>query len=312
MLKRGLGHRVKVASIRKDPSPFTTTFPAEVLHVELESGEKTSIFLKRLGCEESDHPEKQRRDREIRLYEGLLKDDDLPVAKYYGSTWNAATHQYELFLEHVDDWNLKYQGLDVWFTAARRIAHLHAYFSARVDRLLASDFLLHFDDSYFWFWAHRAVSVVAERSPDLAANLDAVVRNYDLVTDLITSQPLTLVHNDLSPKNVIADRSRTPARIIFVDWEMAGVGCGALDLVHLKYGLDRASDRRMREAYCGELTGTGLVPTGAKDRNSLFMACEVHKTVYRLAFSTTWQLPIETVSRWVAETQQFLRGIQTA
>jgi aminoglycoside phosphotransferase (APT) family kinase protein len=143
--------------------------------------------------------------------------------------------------------------------------------------------------------------VVGGQSAELAAALAPVVDGYDRVTEVLDQQPLTLVHNDLAPKNVLADRSRSPARICFVDWEMAGVGCGLLDLVDLKYGLDPASDRRMCAAYGAELAGTGLLPSSPRGLRRLFAACELHRTVYRLAFSRVWGVPPERAAQWVAE-----------
>jgi aminoglycoside phosphotransferase (APT) family kinase protein len=146
---------------------------------------------------------------------------------------------------------------------------------------------------------------VASRSADLAAKLRRVVDRDDAPADVLAAQPKTLVHNDLSPKNVIADRSSSPARICFVDWEMAGVGCGVMDIVHLKYGLDRKDDRRMRAAYCAELAGTELLPSGREDLTSVFAACELHRTVHRLAHVNHWRTPLETVDRWVADARRF-------
>jgi len=309
LLQDAQGRGVKVSGLRHKPSPFATLFPAEVLSVSLEGGGEVPLFVKHLGSEQSDHPDKQCRDREVRVYEELLADGRLPAAKYYGSRWNEVTKRREVFLEYVDDWNLKYQGLEHWFTAARRLAQFHAHFAARAERLLASDFLLRLDAPYFYAWAGRALSEVAEQSAEIAAELESVVDNYDRVTEVLCRQPSTLVHNDLSPKNVMADRASSPARICFVDWEMAGIGCGLMDLVQLKYGLDPANDQKMCAAYCEELAGTALLPPSARARSSLFAACEVHQTLYRLAHSRSWRLPMAKVARWVAEARQSIARI---
>jgi hypothetical protein len=87
---------------------------------------------------------------------------------------------------------------------------------------------------------------------------------------------------------------------------MAGVGCGLVDLVDLKYGLDPVNDQKMRTAYCAELAGTDLLPSSPQDRSSLFAACELRQTVYRLAHSKSWGLPIAKVAQWVTEAQQFV------
>ena len=88
-VERLLGERfrrgVEVASLKREASPFSTLFPADVLSLELRNGGTMSLFLKHLGSEQSDHPEKQCREREIRIYQNLFSENGLPVPKYYGS-----------------------------------------------------------------------------------------------------------------------------------------------------------------------------------------------------------------------------------
>jgi aminoglycoside phosphotransferase (APT) family kinase protein len=98
------------------------------------------------------------------------------------------------------------------------------------------------------------------------------------------------VHNDLSPKNVLTDTTADPARIRIIDWEMAGTGCGLLDLVHLAYGLDPADAEAMLRIYRAELEGSDLLPAAAGELVRLRAGCELHKTVYRLAHCREWGL----------------------
>jgi hypothetical protein len=300
---------VKVIGWKSKPSPFVVAgvFPIEVLHISLQEGGEVVLFVKHLGPEQADHPDKQHRDREPRIYEELLGGDSLPVPRYYGSRWNEVTKRLEFFLEYIGDWSLKYQDLEHWFPAARCLAQFHAHFAGRTTQLLARDYLLRLDALYFHQWAERGLAVVAEQASELADQLAKVVNNYGRVADILARQPLTLVHNDLAPKNVLADRSHHPARICFVDWEMAGVGCGLLDLVHLKYGLDPASDQAMRMAYCAELAGTNLLPSNPTELSRLFAACEIHHTLYRLASSKAWRLPLDRVGQWVTEAYNLAR-----
>jgi aminoglycoside phosphotransferase (APT) family kinase protein len=265
--------------------------------------------VKHLGPEQADHPDKQRRDREVRIYEELLGEGGLPVPRYYGSAWDEASGRRQVFLEHVADWDLRYQSLEHWFTAARSLARLHAHFAGRAGQLVACDFLLRLDAHYLHGWAERAVDVAGGYATDLAAALARVVSSYGRVCEVLARQPPTLVHNDLAPKNVLADRSHDPARICFVDWEMAGVGCGLLDLVDLKYGLDPASDQAMGVSYRAALEGSRLLPDDPGEMDSLLAACELHKTAYRLAHSRSWRLPFDTVARWVAEAGQLLARV---
>lgn len=313
LLSKGRQPGIAVTGWRREPSPVAVPglFPIEVLHVSLQGGEDVALFVKHLGPEQEDHPDKQCRDREPRIYEDLLDGDGLPVPRYYGSRWNEVTGRREVYLEYIGDWSLKYQDLDSWFPAARRLAQFHAAFAGRAAELAACDYLLHLDAPYFRRWAERALVVVAQQSTDLADELGGVVDRYGPVADTLARQPVTLVHNDLAPKNVLADRSRRPARICFVDWEMAGVGCGLLDLVHLKHGLDSASDEAMCTAYCAELDGSGLLPSSEFELRRLFAACELHHTLYRLAHNQSWHLPLARVSEWVAEARDLAERVDT-
>jgi len=303
LLEEAWRRPVNVISLQRRPSPFATLFPAEVLSISLEGGDRFSLFLKHLGSEQADHPDKQCRDREIRIYEELLRDKDLPVVRYYGWRWDETTKRRELFLEYIDDYKLEWHELEHWFTAAHRLAYLHAHFAQRVEKLLACDFLLRFDSTYFMEWANRALCTVGNQSVELATKLEPIVQRCSRIADLLSGQSLTLVHNDLAPKNALANTSHSPARICFVDWEMAGVGCGLLDLVHLNYGFKAAEDRKMRSIYCAELAGTGLLPSSARDLKSLFAACALHKGLYRLAGSQSRGVGVKRVARWVSEVQ---------
>jgi hypothetical protein len=296
---------VKIRSLARENSPFACLFPAEVVTATFESGEERRFFLKQLGLEEADQPDKQDREREARVYRELFQTPELPVPGYFASQWNEASGRLELLLEYIDDWNLKYHELTHWYTAARRLADLHLHFHRCRNRLATCGFLLRFDGAYLQGWADRAQAAVRAHAPAVAPRLERITTRYGRVARTLAAQPATLVHNDLAPKNVIADRSTTPARICFVDWEMCGVGCGLLDLVHLKYGLEPAADERMLATYFDALAGTPLAPAPGARRQQALAACELAKTVYRLAYCKVWQLPLERVTEWVTQSEEW-------
>jgi aminoglycoside phosphotransferase (APT) family kinase protein len=305
MLGEVFGRPVAVASMTREPSPFATVFPAEILRVELVGGDTMALFLKHVGTEQWDHPEKQRRDREIKVYARLLHDRELPVPGCLGARWNEATQRHQLFLEYVEGWSLKYHHMDHWFAAARELARLHRHFARNVATVQEADFLLSFDADYYRAWAHRARDVVRECYPALLPPLADIIESYGRAVDILTAQPPTLVHNDLSPKNVLIDLSGSMPRICFVDWEMSGVGCGLLDLVHLKYGLQGEDERGMLEAYRAALAGTGILPEVSGAWEQLLAACELHKAFHRLWRSRVWQTPADVVEQWIGEAREF-------
>lgn len=307
-VRRAAGPGAEVVSARRTPSPYATVFPSEVVSVELASGERVSIFVKHLGGEQRDHPDKGVRDREALVYGELLGDPGLPVPLFLGSDRNPATGRLELFLEYVDGWNLKYHGLRHWYEAARRLAQLHRAFARRGDELLRRDFLLRLDRDYLFAWAGRAVAAVAPLSMGLARRLQRTVDDLGVAANLLGAQPPTLVHNDLAPKNVIAANSASPGRVCIVDWEMAGVGCGMVDLAHLTHGLPPHEAERMVGLYEAELAGTGLVPAGEEGK-CLLAACRLHETLYRLAHADAWQLPHERVEEWIEDSEALNREV---
>jgi Phosphotransferase enzyme family len=307
-VRRAAGPGAEVLGVHRTPSPYAGVFPAEVVSVELASGERIPIFVKHLGEEQRGHPDKRVREREVRVYGELLGDRGLPVPRFLGSDLNDATGCRELFLEYVDGLNLKYQGLRHWYTAARRLAQLHLAFARGGDRLLEQDFLLRLDRDYLLAWAGRAVAAVSSLSAELANRLQRTVDDLDVAVDLLAEQPPTLVHNDLAPKNVIADTSASPDRTCIVDWEMAGVGCGLIDLAHLTYGLPPGEVERMLGLYGEELTGTGLMPSD-DEAIRLLASCQLHGALYRLAHADLWRLPLERVGEWIAESEELNREV---
>lgn len=307
-VRRAAGAGVEVLAVHRTPSPYAGVFPAEVVAVELTSGERISIFVKHLGEEQQSHPDKRIRDREVRVYDELLGDRGLPVPRFLGSGLNEATGCRELFLEYVDGWNLKYQDLRHWYTAARRLAQLHLAFARQGDFLLEQDFLLRLDRDYLLAWAGRAVAAVSSLSAELASRLQRTVDDLGTAVDLLAAQPPTLVHNDLAPKNVIAETSVSLDRTCIVDWEMAGVGCGLIDLAHLTYGLPPREAERMFDLYGEELTGTGFVPSDEEGLR-LLASCRLHGTLYRLAHAEVWRLPLGRVGEWIDDSEELNREV---
>ncbi|MBA2439814.1 MAG: phosphotransferase [Thermoleophilaceae bacterium] len=303
------GGVVAISSLSTERSRYATRSVAGTVTAELADGSFERIFVKTIDPGGGEDPDKLPRDREPRVYRRLLDHRQLPAAAFLAARTSAFSGVHYLALEHVDDWSLKYQELEHWYTAARRLAELHAHFAARVDDLRDCDFLLRLDQSYFAAWADRGVDAVERASTPLGRRLRQALRGHDEVAELLASQPPTLVHNDLAPKNVVAETSLRPARICFVDWELAGVGCGLLDLVHLMHGLPPDAEREMCSAYRDGLEGSDSpFADGAADH--LLAACALQNTLYRLAHIGAWRVAGATVAGWVDEIERLSDGVR--
>jgi hypothetical protein len=54
------------------------------------------------------------------------------------------------------------------------------------------------------------------------------------------------------------------------------------------------------------LRGTRLLPDDELEFARLLAACELHKSLYRLAHSAMWKLPLERIAQWIADCEGFL------
>jgi Ser/Thr protein kinase RdoA (MazF antagonist) len=310
LLSAARGQATRVASVSRRPSPFATLSPVEILAAELDGGESLLLFLKRGGGEQAGHPDKQCANREMRVYAELLRDEGLPVVRFNGALRDCGGGQQALLMEYLDAWSLKYCDLAQWEAGVRRLAELHAHFAAQPARLWRCDALLRFDADYFRGWAERALTAAAECDADLARQLEPLVRNNGLAANLIASTRATLVHNDLSPKNVLIDRSCDPPRVAVIDWEQAGVGCGLLDLAHLTYGLDERDLRRMCDAYRAAWPDRPRLPEGEAQFDAVLASCQFQKALYRLARWKAWRVPPARVRQWVGEAERHSARVQ--
>jgi Phosphotransferase enzyme family len=294
-----------VTAMRRSPNPYSTLSPTEVLELELGSGGAVAVFVKRLGEAQPDHPDKRQREREPLLYESLLAGAGLPVPRCLGIGRDEHGRARELYLEHIDGLDLRYRGLEHWYATAAQLAGLHRRFAAAGELDDARELLLTLDERYFVAWAERAAKEIAALHPAPAERLARLVERIEPAAALLAAQPATLVHNDLSPKNAMTVDGGGPPRVAFVDWELASAGCGALDVVHLAYGLDPVSRRRLLDVYWLGLDGSPLAVAEGSERAAVVAACELHKTLYRLAHAGAFGSDEATVSRWVEEAESW-------
>jgi aminoglycoside phosphotransferase (APT) family kinase protein len=301
-----LGAERRITAIEASPSPFAGVWPADAVSVEFDGGGTMALWVKRLGAPECGHPDKADPDREPRVYAELLDDRELPVARCHGCRRDLDTGERLLVLEHVQNWDLRYHGLETWQIAVRALARLHARFAARGDALDRVGFLLSVDGEYVRRWAARAAGALARAGAAPPRRLDRLSEAGEAVAEVIGGQPRTLIHNDLAPKNVVADTAAQPARICIVDWETAGVGCAVLDLAHLLYGLEGRDERRLVACYRSE--APGLLPSGAAGAR-VFAACRAHKALFRLAHPALWSHRPAVARAWLDEVDRAVRAL---
>jgi hypothetical protein len=299
----------EVVRLSRRPYRYATSAPLEELHVELSDGVKLDLILKDLSRERllgearATKPEfLHLPEREVQAYRGIL------VAAGVGPRCVAAVAESDparhwLLIEKVPGVELWQVGeLSVWEEVARWLGRFHQGFSGRLDEVRnANPYLLDLSAAWFRSWCRRASEVLADSDDPRAGGLRRTLQRYDEVIAALTALPRTFIHGELYPSNVLVVRDQRPPRVCPVDWEMAAIGPGLVDLAALVGGWAVAERRRLVAAY---LSGRDASVTSSLDAEALekdLACCRFHLALQWLGWSADWRPPPEHAHDWMGE-----------
>jgi aminoglycoside phosphotransferase (APT) family kinase protein len=235
--------------------------------------------------------------REVAVYRHVLPGAELGTARCWAAHGDEGIGEWWLLLERVDGIELWQAGEpEVWQDVARWAARLHRIDAAAAAGADDGHGLLRYDRTHFERWPQRARRFLAgDRAA--AAGLDRVLARYGEVVDALAALPPVFVHGELYASNVIVVPGS--GRVCAVDWEMAGVGPGLLDLAALVAGdwsdLERSA---MVDAYHGALDPAVRPPFA--DLEADLARCRLHLCVQWLGWSQGWEAPAEHAQDWLA------------
>lgn len=253
--------------------------------------------------------------REVETYRRVLMQDPCGTAVCHGSVLDERRDRYWLILERVPGIEL-WQTDDptIWLHVARWLAATHVSFARagvpdRAHELHAIDY----DAAYCRYWLVRARRRLGGRRGAVGSRAEGLAwlasRHGVIVRHLLTL-PATFIHGEFYASNVIVHRAWNGLRVCPVDWEMAAVGPGLMDLAALTAG--RWSDAQrfaMAEAYRDELAEQG-VPW--PDRNRFLEAltcCRIQIAVQWLGWFGTRAAPPEHSHDWLQEAISLTRQL---
>lgn len=292
-----------IASIERKPSAYRTSFAIEELDVALNDGTRLPLLVKYVGRDDLlDAAQRAKPSflydpvREIAVYQSVLADSGLGTARCYATRADAAAGQYWLILEKFDGVELYQVGeIAVWERAAEWLARMHSRYAGRVAELEAPARLLRYDAALLHRWAERAVQFVREAEPSATARLRRLAERYNSVADHLMAMPSTLLHGEFYASNVLV----SPSRVCPVDWELAAIGPGLIDLAALTAGKWTEAERRtIAAAYHAALAGNSV--TLEQMLESLDY-CRLHLAVQWLGWSSDWTPPREHAHDWLAD-----------
>lgn len=298
----------EVVTMTRRPYRYATSAPLEELHVETADGAELDLILKDLSRDRlleeaaATKPEfLHRPERELDTYRRILAPARIGP-RCFAAVAESDPPRYWLVLEKVPGVELWQVGeLSVWEEVAGWLGSLHADFVGRTEEVReANPHVLDLSGEWFSSWCRRALERLAKSDDPRAESLRSALQPYDEVVTALTALPRTFVHGELYPSNVLVGHG-SPPRICPVDWEMAAIGPGLVDLAALAGGWDEPQRRRLIAAYlrgCREAPGGTPKPQAGEED---LARCRLHLALQWLGWSADWRPPPEHAHDWLGE-----------
>jgi Phosphotransferase enzyme family len=316
VLGRHVGGQRHIAKLTRRPSDYSSSFALDELDVLLDDGAVLELVFKNVSWEallgdarRAKPPFLYNPLREIEIYETVLASEPLGTATFYGSVVDQELGHYWLFLERVPGLRLCHVGeFDTWKQVARYLALMHNSF-ARHTQVIAQagpGRWVNYDRVFYWQWLRRAQTFVRTNKSfhqgEDWRGIERVAGRYDEVIDRLLAVPQTLIHGEFYASNVLVDQAEGRLRICPVDWEMAAVAPGIMDLAALTCGTWSDEEKRtLALAYHDTLEPNGWRPSGLSSLLAVLDLCQLHLAVQWLGWSLDWSPPPEQARDWLSE-----------
>jgi phosphotransferase family enzyme len=294
----------QVRSLRRVPSPYSSSFAIEELNVEFDDTNTLTAIFKNLSADALLEDARRAKpafvyspEREIQVYRSLLPLLDTGAAKMYGATVAPHLERYWLFLEKVSAPQLYEIGeFEVWLYVAQSLARLHESGDITVVQSVVPQ-VQEYDAAWYWQWLERAHA-------SAGAALDRIAARYSTVVQILLKLPHTFIHGEYYASNILVQQNETSCRICPLDWEMAAIGPGLLDVAALASGKwPREKRMRILERYCSNLPHR-LRP---EDLVTAFDCCQLHIALQWIGWSRTWSPPAAHAHNWIDEAVRISR-----
>jgi Ser/Thr protein kinase RdoA (MazF antagonist) len=247
--------------------------------------------------------------REIETYRKILQPQRLGAPTLYGAIDSPREKRFWLFLERVTGPLLWQLGrLEAWEEAARWLARLHSEFHGvrNPENRRRFAHLLRYDEPLFRVWPRRAEEFLrrkhAVNSAQARRRFGRLADRYDRVIERLLELPRTFIHGELYPSNVIVRPTKQGRQICPIDWELAGLAPGVIDLAALTAG-DWPEDKRrkMVAAYREACEPVKNWPPSLAELMEAVSWCQLHLAVQWLGWAAEWSPPEPQAQDWLRE-----------
>jgi hypothetical protein len=315
----------ELASVRRSAGKYSSSFAIEDVELVFADGSVVSLVLKDLGppallAEAARVKPVFLFDprREIETYRHVLGPHDLGAPAMVGAAIDEAAQSYLLLLEKVWGVPLWQVGdFEAWRAAARWQAAVHARFTGEAGATVPGKArLLRYDAAYYARWHDRARAALA--SSPTPRDADRLLSTYEAAVPRLLALPLTFIHGEFHASNVLVESLPGGVRIRPVDWELAGLAPGLMDLADLTAGKWTPRQRDLLvDTYREELFARGAPP--ADEFDVALDECRLHRAMQWLSWSADWSPPREHAQDWSGEALRIcdsldvrrVRGVRT-
>jgi hypothetical protein len=297
----------RVGRIRRQPFAYATSFAIDELAVDLDDGTRLELLLKHLSWDDlrgdathTKPPFLFEPRRCVDTYRSTLAGQGFG-ARCYGTAGDDCDGRWWVLIEKLPGDVLWQVGdFDVWLGVSRWLARFHRHFAARVDDVKTGNpHLLRYQEGLLGRWPHRALALADAKGLSVVERdaLAGVVAGYLDVVTRLEQLPPTFLHGELYPSNVIVDSRGGALDVWPIDWEMAAVGPGFLDVAALVTGWDAGRQVALVGAYVDELGHSwGVPPAEVVD---VVTACQLHFALQWFGWASGWLPPAAHDRDWL-------------
>ena len=306
----------RVVALERKPSDYRSSFAIEDLAVRLDDDSNLALVLKDLSL--GSLSETARRAKpdflnyprcEIAVYRNILAPGPPESAKFWGAVVDEQIGRYWLFLEKVAGDELYTIGdFATWEAVARWLARWHFQMKGRAVELAAQNHLLLYGPDYYRRWMDRALAFEPMRSghdKNDHQRLRHLASRYGDVIETLAALPTTVLHGEFYASNVLVGETTAGKRICPIDWEMAALGPGLIDLAALTSGSWTAAQKEaLARCYFEELAQMSGSPNSELRTPNSELAlncCRLHIAIQWLGWSPDWVPPAAHAHDWLNE-----------
>ena len=231
-----------VTVLEREPNPYAGNFRSEIVTCRLSDGGVRRLFCRyeaRVAQSWSDVA------YEAEFYRRVLRPLQVPVLGFYGAHTEAATDRTWLIIDYLEDCVTldKSWKLEAMSAAARWLGRFHAAAGRWLPDCIPS-FLKVYDAEYYLGHARRMLRYMEETAP-ASSWLPGLCRRFEELLGPVWESRRTVVHGDFYAHNILVHNES----VYPIDWEMAGVDLGELDLACLTDGWPEEFERECEIEY---------------------------------------------------------------